>query len=229
MAKRLIHILTALFLLISLAGQAQKLTYREVSGENVFHYDYEINKTSDGYEIRVVKRKDNQVIEDQAFYLNQDYHTTKWVYVRPGDNTDVTTVLKGDMVYMKGVSDGDEVEEDEDLDDYPWIQLWPMNMGLEPFMNAEEEKEIKYWAYGTEKPGDLELVRFVATKEGTETIRIDNEEYNVYRVNITLSGWRSMFWEGNFFLRKSDWRIIMYDGEGAPGKPDSKTTLVAED
>jgi hypothetical protein len=38
-----------------------------------------------------------------------------------------------------------------------------------------------------------------------------------------------MFWEGNFFLRKGDWRILMYDGEGAPGKPDSKTTLIAED
>ena len=223
-----IAILIGFIFICSIPLNAQELTYREISGENVFHYDYDINKTTEGYKIGVIKRKDSQVIEDQVFYLNKDYHTTKWVYRRPGDDTDVTAVLEGDMVYMNGVSDGDEVEEDEDLDDYPWIQLWPMNIGLEPFMNAEAE-EIRYWAYGTEKPGYLKLAKFVATKEGIESIKIDNERYDAYRVKITVSGWRSMFWEGNFFLRKSDWRILMYDGEGAPGKPDSRTTLIAED
>jgi hypothetical protein len=38
-----------------------------------------------------------------------------------------------------------------------------------------------------------------------------------------------MFWEGDFFFRTSDLRIILYEGEGAPGKPDSRTTLIAED
>ncbi len=228
MGTRITTFLTSILLLFSCLIQAQSLTYREVSGDEVRFYDYDIQETETGTRIQVIKRQDGNVLEDQVFILNKQFHTKKWVFIRPPDNTNVIAELKNDEVVINGVRDGKRIEEDYDLDDYPWIQLWPMNLGLEPFLKSSDQ-EIKYWAFGTEKPGDLELAKFVATKEEKEMVRIGDKEYLSLRVNITLSGWRSLFWEGNFFFRESDWRVIKYDGEGAPGKPDSLTTLIAED
>ncbi len=219
----------SLFLLSSISSLAQSYTYLEKSGDNEYHYDYDIQKMDGKIKIKVIRREGEHLMEDQAFILNQQLHTLKWVFIRTQDNTHVTAELKGDRVFITGVRDGDEIEDDHDLGDYPWIQLWPMNIGLEQFINSSDE-EIRFWAFGTEKPGDLDLAKFVAEKEEKEMVRMQgNTDVLALRVNITLSGWKSLFWEGDFFFRDSDNRIIKYDGGGAPGKPDSITTLISED
>ena len=77
-----------------------------------------------------------------------------------------------------------------------------------------------------ESPADMEINSFSAEKEENGY----SEEFgcNVVRVNFSPTGWRSMFWEGDYYFRSEDARVMGYRGDGAPGKPSSKTTLVKE-
>ena len=228
MGNRIITFLTILVLLLSYSTQAQKLSYREVCGDEVSIYDYEIQRSPETIKIQVIKRQGDHVLEDQVFILNEKLLTQKWIFIRTRDNTNVVAELHDDEISIQGVRDGKKIDEDYDLDEYSWIQLWPMNLGLEPFLKSSNQ-EIKYWAFGTEKPGDLDLAKFVASKEEKELIKLGSEEHLTQKVNITLSGWKSIFWDGYFFFRESDGRIIKYDGDGAPGKPDAVTTLISEE
>ena len=125
---------------------------------------------------------------------------------------------------IKGFLEGDEIDEFEELDeDEPWIQLFPMNPGMDNFIFSDEE-EIVFWSIGTERPADMEINSFSAEKEETAY----NKDFGcqVVRVNFSPTGWKSFFWDGDYYFRASDGRVMGYRGDGAPGKPSSKTTLI---
>ncbi len=207
---------------------AQDIIYQEKKGdEQVFQYHYYLGEDSEFQKIRCVRLESNDTLEDQTLFTDKDYKNLSWEYKRTSDNTLVTANLKGNMVALRGIRDGEKISEDFELDGYKWIQVFPLNPGLEKWLSSEEE-DIKFWVIGTASSADMDMNKFYAEKEETTKVRIKNKRYNCRRVNITLSGWRSVFWDGDFFFRKSDGRIIKYNGGGPPGEPGSVTTLIKE-
>ena len=123
--------------------------------------------------------------------------------------------------------EADESDELEELDeDEPWIQLFPMNPGMDKFIYSDED-EIVFWSIGTESPADMEINSFSAEKE--DSGYHDEFGCKVIRINFSPTGWKSWFWDGDYFFRLDDARVMGYRGDGAPGKPSSKTTLIIEE
>ena len=206
---------------------AQELLYREESGDNVYLYYYTFTNMSDGHKIRVARATKGDTIETHVLITDPGFKTLSWHYRRFGEHTDVTARLTPEGVHIKGYLDGDELDEFEELDDdEPWIQLFPMNPGMENFLSSDED-EIVFWSIGTESPADMEIHSFSAEKE--ETTSSDEFGCAVIRVNFSPTGWKSMFWDGDYYFRQKDGRIVGYRGDGAPGKPSVKTTLVKEE
>lgn len=219
------------FLLIFLGAAtmlpAQKLQYHEQRGDESSYYHYEFRKVDQGYHINIARLMNNDTTDKQLLTTSEDFETLSWRYIRFGEETDVTARKTPEGVSIKGVLDGDELEEEEALDeDEPWIQLFPMNPGFEKFIFSDKD-EIVFWAIGTESPADMEINSFSAEKEETEYS--DEFGCKVLRVNFSPTGWRSIFWEGDFYFRPEDARIVGYRGDGAPGKPSAKTTLIKEE
>lgn len=228
-----IHLLKGLLLLFLLTSAAinplfaQQLTYHELRGEDSFYYHYDFQKSGQEYKIQVARLHKGDTTDKQLLVTDQDFNTISWRYIRFGEETDVLArKIAGDEVLIEGVLDGDELEELEELDeDEPWIQLFPMNPGFDQFVFSDQE-ELVFWSIGTESPADMEINSFSAEKMETEYS--DEFGCEVLRVNFSPTGWRSMFWDGDYYFRTKDARVVGYRGDGAPGKPSSKTTLVEE-
>ncbi|MFO8129235.1 MAG: hypothetical protein R6T99_04950 [Bacteroidales bacterium] len=206
----------------------QNLKYTEKKGEEKYHYHYYYSREDPGWKVRCVKldqKKDT--LEDQTLLTGASYRSRRWDYHRPTDNTRVTARLKNNEVLLEGIHEGEALTRSFDIEDGPWLQVFPMNPGLETWLKGSEET-MRFYVIGTASKADMDINLFVAEKEEELQVGVPAGNFEAWKVNITLSGWRSMFWDGNFFFRKKDMRIIKYDGGGAPGEPGSLTRLVSE-
>ena len=221
-------LICCLFITVSFLNmQAQELTYREESGDNIYFYHYSFSDVPGGHRIGVTRIAGGDTTDRHVLITDQDFRTLSWHYVRMSEHTDVMARRTKDGVHIKGHLDGEELDEDESLDDdEPWIQLFPMNPGMESFVFSDEE-ELVFWSIGTESPADMELHSFSAEK--AEVVKSEEFGCTVMRINFSPTGWKSLFWDGDYFFRMEDGRVVGYRGDGAPGKPSSKTTLIREE
>jgi len=218
--------LVIIVLCLNLNLQGQRYVFEEVRGDDLIYYHYDQAQTDNGYTIKVARIMDGDTTDKHVLITDSDFKTLSWRYIRFGERTDVLATLTSEGVSIKGVLDDDELDEFEELDeDEPWIQLFPMNPGMEQFINSDED-EIVFWSIGTESPADMEINSFSAEKEESGY----NEEFgcDVLRINFSPTGWKSFFWDGDYYFRLEDGRVVGYRGDGAPGKPSSKTTLIKE-
>jgi hypothetical protein len=205
---------------------SQSLEYLEQRGSEVFEYHYTFTETEKGYRIFVHRMKGNDTTDWQVLTTGPGFKTLSWRYVRMGEETDVEARLLHDGVQIRGRLDGKKIDElEKPGKGEPWIQLFPMNPGMEQFIFSAED-EIVFWSIGTERPADMEINSFKAKRK--EVAWSDDFGCEVLRINFAPTGWRSYFWNGDYYFRPSDGRVIGYRGDGAPGKPSSKTTLVRE-
>ena len=206
---------------------SQNLEYHEQRGSEVFAYHYAFTETADGYRIFVHRMNGSDTTDWQVLTTGLAFKTLSWRYVRMGEETDVEARLVHDGVQIRGRLDGKEIDElEEPGEGEPWIQLFPMNPGMEQFIFSSAD-EIVFWSIGTERPADMKINSFRAEKE--EVAWSDDYGCEVLRINFAPTGWRSYFWNGDYYFRPSDGRVLGYRGDGAPGKPSSKTTLVREE
>lgn len=220
-----INAVIILFFLVS-SVQSQSLVYEEKRGDETYTYHYQFHELDDGYHIDVCRLHGSDTTDKQVLVTDSEFRTRSWKYIRFGENTEVVASLSGDGVSIRGLLDGEKLDEFEELDEEePWIQLFPMNPGFEQFVFSDED-ELVFWSIGTESPADMEINSFDAEKEEKEY----NEEFGctVLRVNFSPTGWKSWFWDGDYYFRAEDGRVVGYRGDGAPGKPSSKTTLIDE-
>jgi len=206
---------------------AQYIVYEEETGDDLIYYHYWFAKTQDGHQIKVARVFEGDTTDIHLLITGPEHETLSWRYTRFGEHTDVLATLMPDGVQIKGYLDGDELDEFEELDeDEAWIQLFPMNPGMGNFIFSEEE-EIVFWSIGTERPADMEINSFSAEKE--ESGYHDDFGCEVMQVNFSPTGWKSFFWDGDYYFRLSDGMVVGYRGDGAPGKSSSKTTLIIEE
>jgi len=221
-------LLNLILILFTISTFSQKYIYLEKSGDKRYYYYFELKKDGDRV-IQVTEMKDkDKILEKQVLITDHDYKSIKWTYERGADQTKGEARVKDDELHIYGVQDGDDFSDDEDLDDEPWLQLYPFNHSLDNFIQSDEE-EIIFWAIGTRGAGDMKATRFEATKEGYEDILVNGKKERGYKVHLTLAGWRSLFWSGDMWFRPGDWRMLKYDGGGPPGEPDSVTELIDEE
>jgi len=226
---RIIRPILALIALVYFGQQAytQTIVYEELTGDDLIYYHYVYEKVPEGYSIQVARIYEGDTTDKHLLITGPDYQTKSWRYVRFGEHTDVKAVLTPKGVMIKGYLDGDEVDELEEMDDDEyWVQLFPMNPGMEKFIFSDED-EVVFWSIGTERPADMEINSFSAEKE--ESVYHKDFGCEVMRINFSPTGWKSFFWDGDYYFRVSDGRVMGYRGDGAPGKPSSKTTLIKEE
>jgi hypothetical protein len=220
-----------LYVLLIFSGQivfSQQIEYKELRGDEVFNYHYDYQKTHSGYIIHIARLNGTDTTDKQVLVTDNKFNTKSWNYIRFGEETNIMATLTAQgEVMIKGVLDGDKVDELEELDvDEPWIQLFPLSPGFENFIFSDED-ELVFWSIGTESPADMEMNSFSAEKE--EQGYSDDFGCEVIRVNFSPTGWKSMFWDGDYYFRPSDARVMGYRGDGAPGKSSAKTTLIREE
>ncbi len=222
-------IITVVFFLLSIISISQNrfVTFEEISGDKKYYYHYKYSSSEKGNIIQSVKIDNNDTVENQILTTDKKFNSLKWEYIRQSDNTHVIARLRKDIVVFKGKHDGEKIDEAFDLDGYKWIQIFPMNPGLNEYIKKGKE-EIRFWIIGNAGPADMEINKFVATLEGRKKLSIMGKKIDCWDVEMTLSGWRSIFWSGNYYYSKNEMHVVKYDGGGVPGDPGSVTTIISE-
>ncbi len=107
--------------------------------------------------------------------------------------------------------------------EHPWVQSF--NFGFIPFILGKEKKIV----FTTLRPTDFKSFEMTMEKEEYEDIKIGNKVYKTVKVEVSLTGFLSLFWSAEYWYRLEDGIMVKYEAvEGGPGTPKTTVTLLKE-
>jgi hypothetical protein len=203
------------------AGGSQ-LTYQETTEQTVDSTEVIIVPTATGRDLTIsFPNSRYRFTTDAAF-------NTRQCTVSQNDETPTTLFRRrGNMVVIRKGDQGCVAS----IDELPWYQT---PFGLVDFILSDTRK-IKFYMATVSEHADKDddpgaMLKMVATKDDTETLTMAGQSVETYRVTITLSGLKSLFWKITYWYRCSDGLVVKYtDTRGGPGTPTTYGLLVKEE
>ena len=203
----------------NLAHAGDRWTYRTVT-ENVAE-QYTVSEIKRSAETTTLKVAAEEVTHIHQIN-NSDGATLTWQMQKPGET--VKAIRKGRTIELSFLRDGRTDTRIVDIDDKPWMQF--MGWGLQWFVQRQDAKQQAFWII---RPSDYHITTLVARKKRDEIVKIGTQEYPSTKVNVSVAGWRSLFWGVELWFRKSDGRYLKYKGaNGPPGTPETVSELGQE-
>ena len=102
-----------------------------------------------------------------------------------------------------------------------WLQ--DFNFALKPFVESAKTT-LKF---NIINPDDFSLVEMIASKIDTGKLTIDGKEYQAQKINLTLPGFKSMFWSAEMWYDLQEKNMLMFKANEGPGTP--LTTIIFVD
>ena len=189
-----------------------KFEYQEIVGDEVTRFNWEVERKQGKIAISVFDT-------ETSFYnlCTEDGATMEWRLVEEGVH-DVTVIRKGNTLHLNGLRFGKEYNDEVTIDERPWYQ--PLSFSLRSFLNSDEQK-TSFWVVRADK---IDVMPLTAEKVGEEDIVFNEEVMPAQKVEIRAEGFRSQFWHGTYWYRKSDNLFLRY--ESVHGLPGTATTIV---
>lgn len=193
-------------------------------------YVYQIvsdGEISDSVEWKVVKSSEKIMLESHldgilySYECNPDYSTRK--FNMSSNKGKLNAVDNGKRIVIKGLKDGDIIDETIDRLEYPWYQ----NIGWAASnMLRRGHEEL---TFSLIRPDNFSTLNMHAEVVETEEIIYENEKHNAIKVKITLDGFLKHFWSGYYWYREDDYKMVKYHGtNGPPGSPVLTMLLINE-
>lgn len=191
----------------------ETLYFREQTGDEVVYLVSSEEPAGPGFLLRSESDRGDM----HEVRVDENLHTQRWRYISRENRVDYTARLRGDEIVIEGVNEGETVNERKRLrDDDPWIQS--IEKSLETFVLSNDDR-MEFW---TIQPDNLSLRKLLARRSGPETIDVDGEPVEAWRVRISLPGIGSIFWGAEYWYRTSDGQFVRYEGtRGPPGTPET--------
>lgn len=196
---------------------AKTLVYKETTGSKSHTNEITISSASDGYLIKTTNIK-----ETTEHNIDSKFALLMWKYKTTEKETDINSKRVGNVIYTKGMFEGEQIEKELKVDKYPWYQEW--GLSLESFITSDK-KSTYFWSIN---PDNLAITKFIATKEKTETIKVNGEKVETIYVKITFPGLLSLVWHGDFWFRNSDGREVCSKLKQSPFACQTVSELINE-
>ncbi len=150
--------------------------------------------------------------------IGPDGDTRRWHYVRPDRQIDLIAHRQGENIAVKGTLEGKAVDKRIGIAGAPWYQA--TSFSLRPFVRSDRT-EMVFWTLLADR---LSAVKMRVRKEGRMPVSVNGATYPTRKIDITPTGFKSMFWKGSYWFRLTDGAFIKY--EGPSGLPGSATTRI---
>jgi hypothetical protein len=210
--------------LVSLLRPAETLTYREVEGDITVVHTLTITPAPQGWSIELASLRSGGTVR-QTFRTAADFSTLAWTFSDPARRMELAAGVQGDEIVLSGSFAGAKVDKRFQAGGAPWNQLF--QMGLVPFVQGGDESR-KFRSIGTQGPGELKIGKFTVTRQNKEKILLGGKEIETVHLRISLSGFLSIFWHGDYWYRMGDGRFLRYQGKNRSGGPVAVSELVQE-
>lgn len=218
-------LLAGLCLLLPGAEPAeQTLVYHEQRGSLREVQTYTVARQETGWRVTLLRQAPGRERLDECL-LSEDLATLSWTHRDPQDRHDLTARREGAVIRLEGTFAGKAVKKELAIDEKPWRQLFSIDFAGEA---ARGVSRFSFWSIGTEGPGKLKVAEFLARRTGEEALDRHGARVATVRYRISLKGFRSMFWHGDYWFRQADGRYIQYDGGGGLFSGRVTKTLVSE-
>lgn len=153
-------------------------------------------------------------------HMDDDLATVSWSVSDPDARTALNVVRSEDILIFSGQFNGEDIQRSVTINPAPWYQA--LSVSLREF-NRSSEKMKKIWSI---RPDTLDVHQLKIIREGDEIIQLGSDPCHTTRIKIQLTGFKSVFWSGQYWLRKEDGLFVRYEGpSGPPGWPLTTVTL----
>ncbi|NGX34179.1 MAG: hypothetical protein K1060chlam1_00529 [Candidatus Anoxychlamydiales bacterium] len=216
--KKKYSLIIFLFLALSsfsITGGFSKKTfvYKTLTGKKETTTTYLIKKRKDD----LLVTKTNEIEIANIIYSLK--FALKEMHVKSAkEDTDYKFTIDNRKLTLIGKARGRRIKRQYTLPDR-WIQ--DFTFGLRPFLNSKRQR----YSFVILNPNDFTTNELIASKEGIEKIKINNSTYKAQRVNVTLSGFKSMFWKADVWYDLHTFDLLKYKANEGPGTPMSTMFL----
>ncbi len=202
-----------------------------VTAQNSMTYVYQIvsqGEVRDSVEWKVIMDSDKILLESDldgtnySYICNSDY-SIRSVDLISEDQDYLHLSGEGKRILAHGRQGGVIINETIKRSKYPWYQ----NIGwAATSMLSKGDDEI---TFSLIRPDNLSVLTMQATVVEDEDVVHENAIYSAIKVKVTLTGILKHFWSGYYWYRKSDYKMVKYQGTtGAPGSPMLTMLLINE-
>ncbi len=205
-------LLLFLFLPILLFSETTN-NYKIAIGEDIYYSSFS-TVTTDSLILYIYRHE----AEEQINYYNFSGTTQRFTLKDSTNNIDLIAIKDGNNIFLKGISDGKDIDTIIKIDESPWKQS--MSYSLSEFTLGKKNK-IEFWIIRLDK---FKGEKMQAEKAGTEDITINGRSYHAIKIKISAAGLRSKFWSGHYWFLVSDGLFLKY--EGWNGLPGSTKTII---
>lgn len=154
--------------------------------------------------------------EKQTYKFNLKDETTSFALKDSATNTDYSVIREGDSLIMRGIIDGEVVDQIVEIDDSPWQQSVH---DLSTYaLNHSDSKSHSFWLV---RPVDLKVVKMKATYSRRKSTP------EVITLRVAPVGVLSILWKAYYSYRISDGIFVEYRSiHGPPGTPETVVSLL---
>lgn len=193
--------------MISLPIWASITTVYKAKGgsRSEFYQTYTTVQNQDGYIITLNFTEKGQLDREHIVTLDSHYSTQSWKFQSPITKLSIDAYRKDNKIFLTGTKNGKKTEKQFEVGDKPWFQIFPTGLGT--FALSPSESQV-FWSIGVEGPGEMEIGEFISKHIGTESLTLESKKEEAAVLSLTFNNWKSTFWKGKSWHRKSDGRIL---------------------
>ena len=192
------------------------LTYEKISGKGTQKIVYNINKDKNTYIVEIEGKDQKTTLKGSNPFSLTSYATKK-----KGDSYEF--VLEGSKIQAKGNVGGQSLTAEFSVNQKnPWIQEF--DFGMQPLLSSSKS-QINFQLIN---PKNFKMHKMVAKKFEKETLKIHDTTYQAILVEVSLQGFKSMFWKAQIWYDAKTYDLLQYKSNEGPNTPTTTVTLVSK-
>ena len=209
--------LTLIFCLYCLSLFTEEiLTYEKTSGKGSQKIVYTVKKGKEDFLVEIEgKDLKTTLVATNPFALKS--------YITKKKEDFFEFVLDGSIIKAKGSIQGSALSaEFKVTKKNPWIQEF--DFGLRPLL-ASSKNSLNFQLIN---PKNFKIHKMVAKKVQKETLKIGTSSYDAQLIEISLQGFKSMFWKAQIWYDTKSYDLLQYKANEGPNTPLTIVTLVSK-
>lgn len=156
--------------------------------------------------------------EFNKMICDNGYNILEWHYINKKNRTVLHTVRKNGSVHVSGEVKGKPINKTIKLETSLWYQVPEFAIGRKLAAGQDSVIFAMLWI------DKMAFFKMKAVRIGDEKIRIEGKDIDTMKVEVKLTGFKSIFWHSTYWFRKSDLLIVRY--VGVNGLPGTKVTTI---
>ncbi len=156
--------------------------------------------------------------EFNKMICDDGYNILEWRYTNKKNRTGLHAVRKNGSVHVSGEVKGKPINKTISVETSLWYQVPEFAIGRKLAAGQDSVIFAMFWI------DKMAFFNMKAVRIGDEKIRIGGKDVDTMKVEVKLTGFKSIFWHSNYWFRKSDLLMVKY--VGVNGIPGTKVTVI---